>query len=115
MRNRKLAALAAAVLASLPSAAAAEPLPQIVQVTESITLRNDAGAELRVPPGFYVPDVTWYAVDKEVRRLQAAETRLAAENKSLRSQASADGIGWGTVAAIATALALGAGVGAHYF
>lgn len=110
--NRKLLALVVAGVVSLLEApAAAEPLPDVIPVTESVTLRADSGAELRVPPGFYVPAPAWAALDLELKRSQNAETRLAAENASLRASAE-EGLGWGTLAAGVGTLIVGIAAGA---
>jgi len=37
---------------------------------------------------------TWSRLDTEMRRLQDAETRLTAENESLRESANEIGFGW---------------------
>lgn len=111
--NRKLLALVVAFVVSLLTTnAAAEPLSEVTPITESVTLRADSGAELRVPPGFFVPAPLWATLDAEIKRLQEAETRLAAENASLRASANDDGPGWGTVLAIGSALAAGMIAGA---
>lgn len=109
--NRKRLAFAAALLVLLSKSAAADPLPEVTPITESVTLRADSGAELRVPPGFYVPAPAWAALDAELKRAQTAEVRLAAENKSFRESGSA-GPGWGTLIAVASSLAAGIVVGA---
>lgn len=114
--NRKLLALVVAGVVTLlaaPAAAEPLPLPEVIPVTESVTLRSDAGLELRVPPGFYVPAPAWAALDLELKRSQTAETRLQAENQSLRASAKDDsGPGWGSVIAIGSALAAGMIAGA---
>lgn len=106
--NRKTLVLAVVLVVSLLSASTtAEPLPEVTPITESVTIRADSGAELRVPPGMYVPTPAWLALDAELKRAQDAETRLAAENKSLRTSAAESGPGWGTVWIVAGALAAG--------
>ncbi len=108
MKRKILVLVAAGIVTLLAAPAAAEPLPEVIPVTESVTLRADSGAELRVPPGFYVPAPAWMAIDAELKRSQNAETRLQAENQSLRASALADtGPGWGSVIAIGTAIAAG--------
>lgn len=52
-----------------------------------------------VPPGVYVPEGRWEALDVEMRRLQDQETRLSAENKSLRESAGSWQPGWYTLTA----------------
>lgn len=118
MTRPHLAASVVALAVSLLAArATAEPLPlpPVVCTKESITLRADAGQEMRVPAGCYLPAPTYAAVDAEMRRVQSESTRLAAENESLRESASQSPWGWGTLATIATALAVGVAAGAYYF
>lgn len=109
--KRSLALVVALVVTLLAASATAGPLPPPIEVTEEVTLKADTGEELRVPPGRYLPEPTWHALDLEMRRLQDAETRLAAENQSLRSSLD-EGPGWGTWVTIGLALAAGIGVGA---
>lgn len=109
-----LALAVAGIVTLLAVPVAAEPLPEVIPVTEPITLRSDGGAELRVPPGFYVPAPTWSALDEELKRLQTTETRLQAENKSLRASAS-DGPGWATIILSVTAMGAGIGLGIWAF
>lgn len=40
---------------------------------------TEGGSRLRLPPGRFVDDLGWSALDAEMRRLQDAETRLKAE------------------------------------
>jgi hypothetical protein len=112
--RRFLACAVVVAILSLGATTAAEPLPEVTPITESVTIRADGGAELRVPPGYYVPTPTWAALDAEMKRLGDAETRLAAENKSLRASLN-EGPGWGTMLIAATAAALGMGAGAWVF
>lgn len=61
---------------------------------------------LNLAPGRYLPEPTWGKLDTEVKRLQDAETRLGAENGSLRKSLAESGPGWGTVGlALGTLLA----------
>ena len=68
------------------------------------------GADLTLPPGYYIDDASWGRIDGELHRLQDAETRLTAENGSLRSslEAGAWTPPWWT---IASAVVLGAALG----
>jgi len=77
---------------------------RIIIVLLTLLLTARAGAEplrltkgaitpggLVLPPGgLYVPEQDWSKLDLELRRLQEAETRLGAENKSLRRVASGE-------------------------
>jgi hypothetical protein len=49
---------------------------------------TDGGSELDLPPGVFVPEPEWLTLDKEIRRLQDAETRLQAERDSYRGMAN---------------------------
>jgi hypothetical protein len=61
-----------------------------------------------LPPGHFVDQNVWTALDTEIKRAQNAETRLAAENKALRESASGWQPGWRMLAgAILTGLAGG--------
>lgn len=125
-------AFAAALLALLLSAggAAAQPVapsPEVPEagpdVPEAIdgparlhgpsTATLDTGTRVRLPAGYFLPEPYWNALDVEMRRLQDAETRLAAENESLRSSGST--WGWGTVGIAAGALVAGIVGGVYAF
>lgn len=108
-----IAALAAAcVVHLLTTRAAAEPAPTL-RFRESPTITSARGTVLALPPGYYVPEPAWDALDAEVRRLQDAETRLAAENASLRASAKERPPGgWGVAALVTGALAAGITLGA---
>lgn len=113
MRARLTATAALTVLLASAEVAAAEPAPSpvLVQTVEprllcvppmpSTTCRE-------LPPGRFVDAGTWARIDAEHRRLQDSETRLIAENRSLRASADEWRPGWKT---LATALAVGIGVG----
>lgn len=113
MRGKTLVIMAAALSVLLLSGGvAADPLPEVIPVTESVTLRADGGAELRVPPGYYVPLDAWQALDAEIKRSQTAETRLSAENLSLRKSAESESCPWYLIAG---AFALGITLGTTVF
>lgn len=75
----------------------------------SPTITSAGGRVLTAPPGYYVIDETFAKLDAELRRAQDAETRLAAQNRSLRASASARP----PVLALATALVVGIGIGVY--
>lgn len=58
------------------------------------------GTVLDLPPGYYLSEPAFDKLDAELRRAQDAETRLGAENKSLRASARSAGFGFRTVAVI---------------
>lgn len=104
MSRRALSiALILTFVVALPNAAA-EPTRNL-SPSECVT---DKGSEFRLEPGVHYPEPEWLKVDKEVRRLQDAETRLKAENKVLRKEVSD---GWGTRALILGALTVGFAAG----
>src|SRR5574342_482848 len=114
-RNRLACSAAAAAVALLVAAsAAAEPAvvpedtPVQVHFSRRSEIRTEKGTELRLPPGYFFNEMAYDSVDLEMKRLQNAETRLTAENNSLRES---DGPGWGTVWLVAGALALGVAAG----
>ncbi len=49
---------------------------------------------IALPPGRFLGEPTWSGIDTEFKRLQDAETRLTAENTSLRQSASGWQPGW---------------------
>ena len=64
---------------------------------EPTTLQKDDGTSYQLPPGHYLDMFTWEMLDNEVRRLQDQETRLVAENKSLRTSLKNAEPGWLTL------------------
>lgn len=124
---RRLAATAAVLALLLPAGAAAEPASdpaaderpvveprpgELLHLRSPALAETEGGSLIRLPPGYFLAEPTWDVLDAEVRRLQDAETRLGAENASLRASASA-GAPWGrgTLAAVLGALAAGAAGG----
>lgn len=111
MRFRKAQTVAAAVVVTflLTATASAQPAPadppRPVHFLSPVRVMSDGGADLRRPPGWYVPDAVWDDIDFKVRVLQDDRTRLTAENESLR--ASADRPGWGWLLGFAVGTAAG--------
>lgn len=102
MRNRKAMALVALAVVL----AAREAHGDIYHIKTPSTLKTEKGSELKLPPGYFLDEETWMERDAEMRRLQEQESRLKAENLSLRS--SADDFPWGKIAlGIAVGLAGG--------
>jgi hypothetical protein len=112
---RSLVVAVVLVLAPLLSAgtAAAEPPCTVrrCRIESPSTLKTDGGSELRLPPGTFFPAPERDRFDVEMKRLQDRETKLAAENKSLRASAEELPFGWPTIIAVAAAAVAG-GVGA---
>lgn len=86
-----------------------EPAPH-VHVLEPATITTDSGKSRRIPPGHFVDEPRWSLLDVEMRRLQDAETRLTAENASMRKTTSAWRPGWKM---LGSALLTGITVGAY--
>lgn len=70
---------------------------------------TDGGTDLRLPPGYFLDEGRWDVLDIEMKRLQDQETRLRAENESLRNSADDFSLGWLALSSIAVS-AFGAGV-----
>jgi len=69
----------------------------------------------QIPAGRYLDEPAWIIREAELVRLQTAETRLTAENKSLRKATEGWQPGWRTLAVtLATGFAGGL-VAYHYF
>ncbi len=98
--------LAAARAAADPATAEAPPPTHLAS---SSAVHTDGGSDLRLPPGYFLAEPTWLRLDAETRRLQDAETRLRAENTSLRASAATGWQpGWYTVVlAVSGGIALG--------
>jgi hypothetical protein len=105
-RGKCLAAIALVIIFSRE--AGAEP----VHLKSASKVETAKGSKLELPPGYFFDEAEKAALDVELKRLQDQETRLAAENKSLRE--SADGISFGWYAlgsAIVAGFALGYYIG----
>lgn len=92
----------------------APPGTTYLHVRSGAHLTTDGGSDLTVPPGYYLDEASWDRVDAEMRRLQDAETRLAAENDVFRKD-SASGLGWGTLLVAGLAVLAGAAVDRYVF
>lgn len=101
----KRIAVVAVLLVGLtwPATAYADPIvfaagePLNIRITGASTLTTDAGSVVRLPEGVHVVgEPEWQVLDLEIRRLQDAETRLTAQNDSLRATPSPSSW-WGVV------------------
>lgn len=112
MNRRKRIAIIAAVCATVYARdAVADDAPPPWHFKKAPTLTSAGGTVLTLPPGYYLADPTFDRLDAELRRAQDAETRLRAENESLRASAT-EGFGWRGAALVATgALAAGIAIG----
>lgn len=88
--------------------AAAEPP---THVTVPVTCQDDADPphELRLAPGYYLSEDGWDSLDLKVKHLQDQETRLGAENESLRKSARPGWWWWVTGIAAGAAAGYAAG------
>ena len=74
-------------------------------------LTTESGNVFDLPPGYTIPEEKYNSLDAELKRLQDTETRLTAENTSLRKSARSS-VGWvGVVSAIGLGLTVGVLVG----
>lgn len=99
--------------------AAGEPAPSIAEtkvqtIGERKLCMPDMVQCLTLPPGRFVDEDTWQRIDRETKRLQTAETRLDAENKSLRASAAGWQPGWKTLLSVAVLGAVGGAAAYHY-
>ena len=86
------------------SGASADP-DSIKHVKTPFRIISDGGTDLRLPPGYILTEEQWSELDKEFHRLQEQETRLKAENESLK-----DSFGGGKWAWFLGAAGLGIGI-----
>lgn len=108
MPRKVLACVAALLVFFRAGLAIAEPYEQKPGETLHIktpgTLFTEGGSVVLTLPGHYYDDIGHGKLDTEMRRLQEAETRLKAENDSLRKSAKGVSFGW---VVLGTALAAG--------
>lgn len=71
------------VVALLVHVTYAEPLN--LHLSSDSHVVTSGGSVLDLPPGHFLDDTSYVKLDAEVKRLQDTETRLQAENKSLRA------------------------------
>ena len=118
MRKIIVAAVVAAGLQIQPphlsSPAVADPVPRVelpAELLEPATVVRDGEPIARLDAGdWLVPGARWNWLDAELRRLQEAETRLEAENESMRDSLRSRQSTWYWVAgAFATGLAAARG------
>jgi hypothetical protein len=67
---------------------AREAAGDIYHLKSPSQLETEKGSKLKLPPGYFLDEVTWQERDAALKRLQEQETRLKAENVSLRKSAS---------------------------
>lgn len=112
--------MAFALLLLMGARSAAEPVnacpvaPCHLRMRAPSTLTTVSGDEYVLPPGRFLDESTFIVLDDELRRLQDQETRLKAENQSLRDSLAGWQPGWMTIA-VTLVLGAAAGVGAYYW
>lgn len=99
-----------ALIVALSASALGNP----IRTRSPAIVRTEAGSEFAIPPSVIMSPELWDRLDVEIRRLQETETRLRAENKSLRGSRVATP-GKGTFTALAAALVLGIALGVAVF
>ena len=112
MSHPRLRTAVAAVVLLAAREAAADPPPAPdapLHLRSSSSIVTEGGSHLDVPPGYYLTEPQWDALDFEIRALQDERTRLRAENTSLRESAGTGAPWW----AIGAAVVLGAAAGAY--
>jgi hypothetical protein len=105
---KRRTALAAALLVTLVAREAHGEPP--LHIKTPSTLVTDGGSKLRLPPGYFYDEGQRDMLDIELRRLQEQETRLTAENSSLRDSAGSWSPGWRFAA---VAFTVGSAIGAY--
>lgn len=109
-----LALVAGILLVLVAIARGDEPAEEtgIVRTHSPATCRTDGGSDLRLPAGYFLPEAKFSELDASLKTLQDAQTRLTAENTSLRASAAEHS--WGWVWAGVAGVAAGVLVGALY-
>lgn len=91
----------------LVSPAAADPATTPLHLLTSSTVVTDGGSTLKLPPSYVLTEKSWSALDLEMKRLQDLDTKLTAENGSLRAAVSGWQPGFYTLAvAVVSGMAL---------
>lgn len=67
------------------STAYADPAKHLQSSSRVVT---SGGSILELPPGYFVTEAAWAALDVEMKRLQTVETKLTAENAAIRATLS---------------------------
>jgi hypothetical protein len=82
----------AAIVILATTRAAAEPVHLHMRTPSTVT--TEGGTTRQLPPGYFLDEDSYSKLDTEMRRLQEQETRLGAENRSLRGTLSSWQPGW---------------------
>ncbi len=115
MASPRKIAVVVVTLAALASRAAADPQPapppdlsHYVHLESRFHYKTDGGSEGDLPPGFFLDEPTWAKVDTDVKAMQDLQTRLLAENASMKKTLAGWQPGWWTLgAALVSGVLLG--------
>ncbi len=94
--------------------AAPDTTSEPLHIRSESDLTTTQGTKLHLPAGYFLPDPVYDILDLEVHRLQDSETRLNAENKSLRQSADRPGAGLKTTLLL-VGISLVAGMGLAWY
>lgn len=95
---------------------AAEPDPGTLHLQTPSTVVTDGGSNLRLPPGYFLPEPEYKRQDALLKSLGDDKTNLTAQNISLRASTSGWQPGWRTLAAaLVTGLVAGLYVDHRFF
>ena len=113
--QKRLAAFVVGVLLTLSTRVAADPVdkppPTVPAQIKSASVLTTAKTRIELPPLWWIlPPDKYPAMDAELKRAQEAETRLTAENGSLRSSAAKTDV---NLIALTIAVVVGAIGGAY--
>ena len=102
--KHKVGIATTALVVLLATRVAADPTPaEPLHLKTPSSVQTDGGTSLRLPPGYFLEEPVWNQLDAELKRLQERETRLDAENKSLRASAKEVSFGWYVLGGVAVA------------
>lgn len=101
--RRRIVLGAAVIVALMSNEASGDP---IYHIKSPSVITTEKGSELKLPPGYFMDEPTFKDLDLRLKTLEENDTRLRAENQSLRK--TADEIPWKV---IGSAIAFGVLVG----
>jgi hypothetical protein len=96
-----LAALASRAAADAPKPAPPPDLAHYVHFESAFHYKSQGGSEGDLGSGYYVDDTTWKKIDADVKATQDLQTRLLAENASMRKTLASWQPGWYVLAVAA--------------
>lgn len=96
MRHPRIVFVLVVAGALASRSAASDPILHLKTPSE---VHTQGGTNLTLPPGYFIDEPTFKEKDGELRRLQEGETRLKAENESLRKSARKSPWDWKIISA----------------